>query len=342
MIKIDHIFEKIISLENLFSAWQEFKCGKRSKKDVQKFEFNLEDNLFKLQWLLKNKYFQHGSYQSFSICDPKPRIIHKASVRDRILHHAVFRILYPIFDPIFIKDSYSCRLNKGTHKGVDRLKQFVLRTSRNYQNNCFALKCDIAKFFASIDHAVLKNLIRWRISDSRALILIDSIIDSYHNKDFKDKKGLPLGNLTSQLFANIYLNEFDQFIKHKLKVKFYLRYTDDFIIVNKNEIYLKNLIAEINKFLSKELILKLHPDKIIVRKISQGIDFLGYITLPNYRLLRTKTKNRMIRKINRNIIDLKNNILSPSSFSQSIQSYLGVLDHCNGNKVKKLIISKMK
>ena len=226
MVKVNHIFEKIISLENLFLAWQEFKRGKRKKKDVMQYEFNLEDNIFKLHWLLKNNYYRHDKYQCFSICDPKPRKIHKASVRDRILHHAVFRILYSIFDPAFISDSYSCRLEKGTHKGVARLEHFAKRVSRYYKSNCFVLKCDISKFFASIDHDILKNLIRRRISDSRALNLIDKIIDSYNNKNFEDKKGAPLGNLTSQLFANIYLDELDKFIKHRLKASFYLRGND--------------------------------------------------------------------------------------------------------------------
>jgi RNA-directed DNA polymerase len=338
MAEVTHIFDKIISLENLFLAWQEFKKGKRKKKDVIEFEFNLEDNIFKLHWLLESNHYRHDRYQCFSICDPKPRTIHKASVRDRILHHAVFRVLYPIFDPSFIYDSYSCRLNKGTHRGVDRLGRFAERAGRHYRNNCFILKCDISKFFASIDHDILKNLIRRPISDARALKLLDIIIDSYNNKNFGHKKGVPLGNLTSQLFANIYLNELDNFIKHNLKIKSYLRYTDDFIMVHQDENYLKKLIPKINEFLKKNLKLDLHPEKVTIRKFGQGADFLGYVTLPFYRVLRTKTKRRMFKKLEFRSLQADAGEISGQSFEQVRQSYLGVLRHCSSAGLKKLIL----
>lgn len=321
----------------MFLAWHEFKKGKRSKKDVMLFEFNLEDNLFKLHWLLASNYYRHDKYQCFSICDPKPRIIHKASVRDRILHHAVFRILYPIFDSTFIGDSYSCRLNKGTHRAVARLEQFSERVSRHYRDNCFILKCDIAKFFASIDHDILKKLIRRRISDSRSLDLIDKIIDSHSNEKFKNKKGVPLGNLTSQLFANIYLNELDQFVKHRLKARFYLRYTDDFIIVHPDRNYLEKLISEISEFLKQDLKLDLHPKKVTIRKFRQGVDFLGYVSLPHYKVLRTKTKRRMFKKLNVKRSQLDDGEISRESFEQARQSYLGILSHCSSYKLSQEI-----
>lgn len=141
------LFDQIISLDNLLLSWQEFRSGKRKKPDVQLFERQLEENLFNLHWELKNNSYRHQPYQSFLIFDPKLRQIHKAQVRDRIVHHAVYRILYPVFDRQFIFDSYSCRLGKGTHKAVARLKQFVSRASKNFHCNCFVLKCDIAKFF---------------------------------------------------------------------------------------------------------------------------------------------------------------------------------------------------
>jgi RNA-directed DNA polymerase len=337
MAEVNHIFDKIISLENLFLAWQEFKKGKGKKKDVIEFEFNLEDNIFRLHWLLKNNYYRHDKYQCFSICDPKPRKIHKASVRDRILHHAVFRVLYPIFDPAFIYDSYSCRLNKGTHRGVSRLGQFAERAGRYYQKNCFILKCDISKFFASIDHDILKNLIRRRIPDARALKLLDIIIDSYNNKKFEHKKGVPLGNLTSQLFANIYLDELDKFIKHRLKVRFYLRYTDDFIMVHPDRNYLEDAIPEIAEFLKKDLKLDLHPQKVTIRKFRQGVDFLGYVTLPYYKILRTKTKKRMLKKFGFKRTQLRAGEISGKSFEQTRQSYLGILSHCQSCKLSQKI-----
>ncbi len=212
-------------------AWQEFRKGKRNKPDVQRFEFNLEDNLFQLHQELKSKTYQHFNYTSFSICDPKPRRIHKAMVRDRVLHHAVFRILYPIFDKGFIFDSYSCRLNKGTHRAVNRLQNFAANQVKTIRRNIFALKCDIRKFFDSIDQDILLDLVKNKIQDIDAIWLIEKIIRSF---DKENNKGLPLGNVTSQLFSNIYLNELDQFVKHKLKIKYYLRYCDDFMILAEN------------------------------------------------------------------------------------------------------------
>ena len=166
---MDDSFQKIISLENLFLAWREFRRGKRKKFDVQLFERNLEDNLFDLHQELKNQTYQHGDYTSFYITDPKLRKIHKAPVRDRVLHHAVYRVLYSIFDKTFIHDSYSCRLKKGTHKAVDRLEVFIRKVSKNYTGRCFVLKCDIKKFFHSVDQQILINLVSEKISSPKTI-----------------------------------------------------------------------------------------------------------------------------------------------------------------------------
>ncbi len=176
-----HMFLKIISLENLFSAWREFRRGKRGKCDVQNFECHLEDNIFSLRQELENRTYRHGQYEQFNIFDPKFRVIHKAMVRDRLAHHAVYRVLNPVFERSFIFDSYSCRVGKGTHKAVDRLEQFARKVSQNYSGPCWALKCDIKKFFASVDHKILFKIIARRISDLRALRLLGEIIKSYPN-----------------------------------------------------------------------------------------------------------------------------------------------------------------
>jgi RNA-directed DNA polymerase len=290
-----NVFEKIISTENLFLAWDKFKKGKRQKLDVQKFEFNLEENLFKLQRELKSQTYIHGPYKSFYIQDPKLRNIHKAKVKDRILHHAVFNILSPIFETAFIPHSFSCRVGKGTHKGVNQLASFLRKVSKNNRRACFVLKCDIKKFFYTIDHQILISIIKKRIKDKKVLLIIEEVIESFISgySTLFERKGLPLGNLTSQLFANIYLNELDQFIKHKLREKYYLRYTDDFAIIGEDEFQLRRTINPINNFLKNRLKLTIHPKKIIIRKYYQGIDFLGYICFPHYRLLRSKTKKRM-------------------------------------------------
>ena len=325
-------FGEIISIKNLLPAWEEFIKGKRSRRDTQDFSLNLMDNIIALHNNLINRAYKHGGYEAFKICDPKPRDIHKACVRDRVLHHAVFRILYSIFDEGFIFDSYSCRFKKGTNMAVFRLERFLRKLSKNNTRNIFALKFDIRRFFDSIDQNILLEIIKRKIKDDDTIWLIERIIKSFNN-------GIPLGNVTSQLFANIYLNELDQFIKHKLKIKYYLRYCDDFVILGENKEDLTKLIPLVNNFLKDKLKLTLHSGKIIIRKYHQGVDFLGYVVLPYYRVLRTKTKRRILKKIRKRRQDLQNNLISKESFNQSLQSYLGILKHCKGNKIKKEILN---
>ncbi len=296
------IFNEIISLENLFTSWEEFSIGKKSKKDVAEFSLNLEDNLFSLHSCLIDKTYRHLNYTPFYITDPKLRHIHKACVRDRVVHHAVFRILYPLFDKTFIFDSYSCRIGKGTHKAVKRLEDFLRKSSKNFTKNIYVLKCDISKFFDSIDHDILINLIRSKINNIDTLWLIEQINRSFENQT---NNGIPLGNVTSQLLSNIYLNQLDQFMKHSLKIKFYIRYCDDFVMVHENKNYLLNLIPLIQTFLDERLKLKLHPRKVTIKKFSQGVDFLGYVIKPHYKILRTKAKNRMFKKMNSHLDYLK-------------------------------------
>jgi retron-type reverse transcriptase len=176
---MDNLFPKIVSLENLFNSWYEFRKGKRGKFDVQEFERDLEDNLFDIYFELKTKSYNHSNYSSFYITDPKLRHIHKACVKDRLVHHAIYRILYPIFDKTFIPDSYSCRVKKGTHKAVDQLDYLVKNISQNRTKDCWVLKCDIKKFFVSVDHEILFRLICGKISDEDVLSLIWNIISSF-------------------------------------------------------------------------------------------------------------------------------------------------------------------
>ena len=330
-----NVFNKIISLENLFLAWDKFKSNKQKKRDVLQFEWRLEENIFQLHRDLRYKRYKHGAYSSFYIHDPKQRHIHKAIVRDRILHHAVFNVLNPIFEPTFIPESLSCRIDKGTHKGIDILEKALRQISNNNFKPCFALKCDVKKFFETVDHSILLSIIKKRIKDSNAIWLLEEIVESFSSQysTLLNQKGLPLGNLTSQLFANIYLNEFDQFVKQKLKVKHYIRYTDDFVIVAEDKLYLESLIAPIRTFLSDRLSLELHPKKITIRKFHQGIDFLGYIVLPHHRLVYTKTRQRIFKKLKKRVREYKNGIISKRTLGQSLQSYLGVLSHANTYKL---------
>ncbi|MEK7669540.1 MAG: reverse transcriptase/maturase family protein, partial [Patescibacteria group bacterium] len=325
LIKID--YQDIISVKNLYDAWQEFLPGKKNKKDVSEFALNLAHNIFELHSDLKNKIYIHSKYIAFSINDPKPRNIHKASVRDRLLHHAIYRILYPYFDWLFIYDSYSCRNFKGTHKALDRFRDFGRKVSKNDTKTCWVLKGDIKKCFASIDHKILKNILSGYVFDADVLKLLDQIIDSFNTKD-KTGVGLPLGNLTSQLLVNVYMNKFDQFIKHRMKIKHYIRYADDFVILDTDKDYLWELVPKIADFLEEELKLTLHPDKLFVKTLSSEVDFLGWVHFANYRVLRTATKKKMFRNIETKIEDKKEN---------TITSYLGMLRWGNGWKLQRQI-----
>lgn len=318
------MFDHIISLENLCLAWKEFVRGKKYKKDVAEFSSNLSQNLFKLYQELENKTYKHGEYESFQINDPKLRTIHKASVRDRLLHHAVHRVLCSYFERFFIYDSYSNRKFKGTHRAVNKFRAIFRKASKSNSRTCWVLKCDIRKFFDSVDHQILMNIFIKYIFDINVCKLVNEIVESFCS--FEKGKGLPLGNLTSQLLSNIYMNEFDQHIKHTLKVKYYIRYADDFVILSDDKKYLINLVPKIDYFLADKLGLHLHPNKVFIKTFSSGVDFLGWISFSDHRILRTSTKRRMLKKLK-----ITNN-------SQVINSYLGLMKHGNANTLRARII----
>ncbi len=295
MKQFRNLYERIISLESLFGAWAAFRVGKRSRKDVAKFEYDLERNIFDLHHDLAAKIYRHGPYSSFYINDPKQRHIHKAPVRDRIIHHAVVRVLNPVFEPTFIPNSFSCRIGKGTHRGIDSVERMARKVSCNFTTPCFALKCDVQKFFDSIDHEILLGILHRRIDDIGAMNLLENIIRSFlsNQSNLFERKGLPIGNLTSQLFANIYMNEFDQFVKHELRFKHYARYTDDFVLLSDDKYKLSKLIPIITNALDERLHLIIHPKKVSIRSLHQGIDFLGYVIRPHHRTIRTQSKQRI-------------------------------------------------
>jgi len=325
LIKIN--YEDIISVKNFYDAWQEFLPGKKNKKDVAEFSLNLSHNISELHFDLEDKVYVHGGYQAFSINDPKPRNIHKASVRDRLLHHAIYRKLYPFFDKTFIFDSYSCRNFKGTHKAIERFKQFGNKVSKNNTQTCWILKGDIRKFFASINHQILKDILSDYISNTDILWLFGQVIDSFNTKD-KIKTGLPLGNLTSQLLVNIYMNKFDQWMKHRMKVKYYIRYADDFVILYTDQDYLWELVPKIADFLEEELKLTLHPDKLFVKTLASSMDFLGWVHFPSHRVLRTATKKKMFRNLKAKPEERREDMMA---------SYVGMLKWGNGYKLQKQI-----
>ena len=315
-------YGEIITAENLLSAWEDFLKGKRKRSDVALFQGNLFDNIIGLQRDLINKTYQHGAYQAFNISDPKPRNIHKATVRDRLLHHLLYRETYKYFDSHFIYDSYSCRLDKGTHRAIRRFAEFAESVSKNETTTVWVLKCDIRKFFASIDHQILKNILSRYIEYQELLWLFEKVIDSFHTPGMEGT-GLPLGNLTSQLLVNVYMNEFDQFVKRTLKIKFYVRYADDFLFISRDKEHLSKLLPELEKFLEEKLKLTMHPKKIFLKTLASGVDFLGWVQFHRYRVLRTTTKNRMLKAVKAN------------RSQSTLAAYAALLKHGNSYKIKE-------
>ncbi len=298
------------------------------------FELHLEDAIFDVHEKLMSGTYVHGAYTDFYTYDPKRRHIHKAFVCDRVVHQAIYRVLNTIFDKHFIYDSYSSRTSRGTHLGVERSYKACRKVSKNWKRKIWVLKCDVRKFFDSIDHTVLKELIGKKVSCPDTMRLIDLLFGSFE----KEKgKGLPLGNVTSQLFANIYLNELDQFAKHILKAKYYFRYCDDFIILSENEKFLFEIQEKIRVFLSEKLSLDLHPNKVEIRKMRRGIDFLGYVALPHMIVLRTRTKRRIMKKIKILLNQGNKNLVSENTFHSVIISYLGLVSHCRNRKLENYL-----
>ena len=325
-IQFCHTFEEIIAIENILDAWQEFIKGKRSKQDVQEFEHGLLENVFRLHADLVNKTYKHGGYTPFNISDPKPRNIHKASVRDRLLHHAIYRKLYPFFDRTFIADSYSCRIAKGTHKAIERFIEFGRMVSQNNGRTCWVLKCDIRKFFSNINHHILMDILRLYIPDKEILWLLNNVVQSFETQP---GVGLPLGNLTSQLLVNIYMNEFDQYIKHRVKAKHYIRYADDFVILSHDKRWLENVLVYAEQFLREKLQLEMHPNKVFIKTLASGVDFLGWVHFPMHRVLRTTTRKRLQKNIDSH----------PSK--ETIISYLGLLQHGNAFHLHQTLLHKL-
>lgn len=321
-INSHNVFDNIISLRNLFAAWREFQKGKLNKKDVFNYSRCFEENILNLREKLNSFKYRHGGYNSFYICDPKRRHIHKATMNDRVVHRAIYRILYGIFDRTFMFDSYSSRVDKGVLRAINRFNDFTKKLSENNTKKVWILKCDIRRYFDSIDHSILMKIIFSKINDKKAFWLIGEVINSF-GKD--TGKGLPLGNVTSQIFSNIYLNELDQYIKRRLRIKYYIRYADDFVILSQDKEYLESLLSVIKKFLFEKLKLELHPDKIFLKDIYSGVDFLGWVNFLKHRILRTKTKKRILGKLKKGTSD------------DTINSYLGMLRRGNTRKIKYFI-----
>ena len=345
MITYTNIYEKICSFDNLFLAYTKARKGKAKKFYVLEFEKDIQRNILLLQGELIKQTYQPKPLKGFIIRDPKTRKIHASAFVDRIVHHAIINILEPLFEKVFIHDSYASRKDKGTHKAIERFNCFVRKVSTNGQlvkNNLndnmikgYVLKADIKHYFEEVSHGILIEIIRNKIDDLKTIRLIYKILKNFDSKVFN--KGMPLGNLTSQFFANVYLNKLDYFIKHKLKVKYYIRYVDDFVILHKSKRRLVALKQEIKVFLKDELELELHPEKSQILALRNGVAFLGYRIFYHYALLNKKNIKVIIKKL----LSFKENNVSKEDINNCLNGWEGYAKHANSYKLRKNIVKKI-
>jgi retron-type reverse transcriptase len=283
------LFEQITPFSNLLLAAHKAARGKRDKPSVARFEFHLEPELLLLQEELQNLTYQPGAFFTFEVRDPKRRQICAAPYRDRVVHHAVCHILEPFFERRLIFDSYACRPGKGTHAAIARAQRF----SRCYR---YFLKCDIRKYFQSIDQAVLQTLLAKLFKDPPLLVLLSRIIE-HAPPDAEAGRGLPIGNLTSQHFANLYLSELDHYLKDRRRIKGYLRYMDDVLLFADDKLTLHGWLAAIRWFLQENLRLALKEEATLIMPVTEGIPFLGFRIYPNMIRLNPRTLRRFRRQV---------------------------------------------
>lgn len=302
MKRSNGLWDELVSFENLFLAYRKARRGKRSRPAVERFEFHREIELARLQQELMNDAYQPGGYQTFLLHDTKPRMISAAPFRDRIVHHALCNVLEPIFERSFIFDSYASRKEKGTHRAIHRYQHFA-------RKNAYVLKCDVRQFFPSIDHQILKERLARKIKEDRVLHLADLIIDNSNPQaevpgyfpgddlltSMERRRGLPIGNQTSQCFGNVYLDALDHFIKETLRCRFYLRYVDDFVVLENDREKLADIRDQIEGFLLG-MRLWLHPRKRVISSTGKGIRLLGFRVWPGRIWIPHETLRRVRRR----------------------------------------------
>lgn len=344
----NNLYQKICSFNNILLASKKARKGKRFTKSTSVFEVELEKEIIRIMRELESQEYKFGKYKEFLIYEPKTRMISAAPYRDRVVHHSVCNIIEPLFEKTFIFDSYANRKGKGTHKAILRYQKYC----RKY---AYVLKCDIKKYFPSIDHEILKSLIRHKIKCLKSLALIDLIIDNsniqernvdYFKGDdlftpFERRTGLPIGNLTSQFFANIYLNPLDHFIKEKLKIPAYLRYVDDFVLFSDSKELLNNAKRSIVDFLDSYRLV-LHKNKSIIYKTNNGVLFLGHKIYPDHRLLNKNNVIRFKSKLKKQLEQNNLNLLDINKLKNSVQSWVAHASFSDTFRLRKKIFSEYK
>lgn len=345
MKRYGNLYNQLVSFENLLSASRKARVGKRTKMGCATFEMYLEDELLQIQQELLDKSYQPGAYREFTLYDRKPRKISAAPYRDRVVHHALCNILEPIFEKSFIYDSYACRPGKGTHAAVDRFTEFA----RKYR---YVLKTDIRKYFPSIDHDLLYQKITSKIKCPETIWLTKIIIDGSNKQDYVDeyyrgdtlltpierRKGIPIGNLTSQFFANIYLNNFDHFSKEQLGCKAYIRYVDDIAVFSDDKRELWHKRDRMAEYLEKDR-LRLHPYKTFVLPVAEGVDHLGYRVFPDHRKVRKDICYRFRKKYAAQRVAVQRGEIPFAKMNATVQSWIGHARHADSYRLRKSLFS---
>lgn len=345
-----------LTVAELFHAYYDCRKTKRNTVNALRFESNLESNLMDLYYDLINNKYAPGKSICFIVLHPKPREVWAADFRDRIVHHILYNRYSQKFYNSFIHDSYACIPGKGTLRAVQRLEHFARSASENYSKSLYYLKADVANFFVSINKTILLEQLSRKITDPWWFELVKIIVNHdpksnvYVKSDAELIKkvpshkslfncssdcGLPIGNLSSQFFANVYLNDLDQFVKHKLKCKYYVRYVDDVVILDNDGSRLFEVFNAMSEYVSLNLAVKFHPNKCEINKFEHGVNFVGYIVKPYRKYIRRSTINTMYGRIDNPVKELK----------PTINSYLGMMVHCNAfnerNRVKERMMGNI-
>jgi retron-type reverse transcriptase len=340
-----HLFERICTLENLFAAATDALRGKRQRGPGFRFWTELEPEICALHEELLAGTYRPGPYTYFTIHEPKERLVAAAAFRDRVVHHAIVRVIEPIFERRFIEDSFACRRAKGTHAAMRRAARFARRFP-------YVLKCDVRKYFPSIDHGILVGELARVIADEQLLTLIGEILDTHADDarqewprggDLFDvqwrKRGLPIGNLTSQFFANVYLNPLDHLVKHCLRVKGYVRYLDDFLLFGPDSATLRRQGAAVRDKLA-ELCLEMHPDKYRLAPTRRGVDFAGYVVFSDGRVrVRSSSVRRFDRRYKRLLWQVRHRFESPARVTESVRAWVAHAKHAQSLGLRRSVLT---
>lgn len=353
MKTLKNVFEQVVDYDNLYRAYLNARLCKRYRYEVLNFSAHLEDNLVKLQKELIDRTYTLGKYREFYIYEPKKRLVMAQPFKDRVVQWAIYQVLNPVFAQGYITDSYACIKERGTHKAVKRLHYWLRQVGKKPEKYYF-LKLDISKYFYRIDHDVLMGILKRKIHDDDMIFLLDKIVNSSETNfglppgkspgevkrsDRVSEKGMPVGNLSSQMFANLYLNELDQYCKRTLGIHFYVRYMDDVIILHQDKDQLHEWKRIIDTFLKEKLQLDLN-EKTCIRPITLGVEFCGYKIWNTHIKLRKSTALKMKRNLKKLQKEYAAGEVTVEEAKQTISSYLGILKHCDSYSLKRTIFGE--